>query len=113
MNTSPTPDPQAPQGVWFFPYREMRLADGSVLVKPLKPVLVMSARDTARFTKLSTKTLARLAESGIIRAEWPTPRMPRYFPGEVFEFLRETRENPDYWTPDRLRQYGMARRVKK
>lgn len=91
----------------------MQLVDGSTLIKPGKPVLMMGAREAAKYTRLSTKTLARLAESGFIRVALPTPRIPMYFPGEIMDFIQETIDNPDYWTDERRRQYGMARRVKK
>jgi hypothetical protein len=107
MNTLPKPPME---GTWIIPYDWMMLADGTFVLRPKKPVQVMNARETARFTGLSKKTLARLAESGFISVEWPTPRMPRYYPGEVLEFIRQTRENPNHWTPERLRQYGLGRR---
>lgn len=113
MKESTPPAPQAPKGIWFFPYREMQLADGGIYLKLLKPVLVMNARQTAEFTGLSTKTLARLAESGFIRVRFPTPRIPQYYPGEVMEFIARTEEDPDFWTEKRRRQYGLARRRKK
>lgn len=43
MKDDATPPPQAPKGVWFFPYKELQLAGGEILIKPLKPVLIMSA----------------------------------------------------------------------
>ena len=114
MKTTPTTTaPTPPEGSWYIPYRLMQLADGSTLVKPLKPVQIMSARETAKFLKLSTKTLARLAESGFIRVRLGSPRIPQYFPGEIIEFLDQTIENPDFWTPERRAQYGLARRKKK
>ena len=108
LSTTPTPG-----GSWYIPYRLMQLADGTLLVKPLKPVQVMSARETSKFLSISTKTLARLAESGFIRVRLASPRTPQYFPGEILEFLQETMDNPDYWTPARRAQYGLARRPKK
>lgn len=71
--TAPTPQ----QGSWYIPYRLMQLADGSTLVKPLKPVQVMSARETSKFLGISTKTLARLAESGFIPKTEIEPRISR------------------------------------
>lgn len=87
----------------------MTMPDGKFLVCPKKPVLVMSAKDTAHYTGLSTKSLKRLAKSGFIRCEWPTPHMARYYPGEIFEFIKQTRDDPDFWTPARLTEYGLAR----
>jgi hypothetical protein len=86
------------------------LADGSILLKPQKPELRATARQTAKQTHISQKTLARLAESGFIRCARVTPGLILYYPAEVEAFIKTVEENPDFWTPERRRQYGLARK---
>ncbi len=66
-------------GLWYFPPLVMQLADGSYLLKPGRPIQRATARETAKMTKLSPKTLARLAEAGFIRRAMPTPMLPMYY----------------------------------
>lgn len=108
-----TPLPGIPVGVWITRCQVFALADGSFLLKPKRPVLRAGAKDTSKLTGLSSKTLARLAEAGFIRCCWPTARMPMYYPAEVEAFIRETEKDPDYWTSERRRQYGLGRLRKK
>ena len=108
-----TPPKNTLQGAWTIPYTFMTLADGSYLIKPGKPILHASAKQTAKMTNLSPKTLARLAESGFIRVAFPTPRIPQYFPQEVMAFIQKTIDEPNYWTAARRAQYGLARLTKK
>ena len=100
-------------GLWYFPPLVMQLADGSYLLKPGRPIQRATARETAKMTKLSPKTLARLAEAGFIRRAMPTPRLPMYFPAEVIRFIRQTEKDPDFWTEERRKQFGLARLRKK
>lgn len=104
-----TPLPGIPVGTWITRCQVFALADGSYLLKPKKPVLRASARDTAKATGISAKTLARLAEAGFVRCCRPTERLPMYYPAEVEAFIRVTERDPDYWTPERRRQYGLGR----
>jgi hypothetical protein len=106
--TPPAP-PTRNETTWVFPALVLHLADGSALVKPQKPVQRACARVTAKITGISARTLERLAQSGFIRRAMPTERMALYYPGEVEAFLRATEADPAYWTPERRRQYGMAR----
>jgi hypothetical protein len=100
------------QCVWVIPPVTVQLAGGEFLIRSGKPIATAGARVTSKLTGLSPKTLARLAESGFIRVAFPTPGIAQYFPGEVLAFIAQTIENPDYWTPERRRQYGLARQKK-
>ena len=107
--TATPPPPGIPVGVWITRCQVFQLADGSYLLKPKKPIMRASAKETSRATGLSCKTLARLAEAGFIRCCKPTERLIMYYPAEVEAFIRETEKDPDYWTPERRRQYGLGR----
>lgn len=98
------------EGIWFVPTIEMRLPAGELLIKTLKPVLVASASQTAKWTGLSKKKLRNLAEAGFIREARPTPQTLLYYPGEVWDFIRQTEADPDFWNGDRLTIYLRARR---
>jgi hypothetical protein len=117
MSTPTTPPPEntpsAPDGCWIIPYLHLKLADGSILIKPQKPILRASAKVTAKLTHVSPRTLARLAESGFIRCCFSTPDLRLYYPAEVEAFLEKTTSDPDFWTPARRAQYGWAREKKK
>lgn len=107
--TAPAPDedPNAAQcpGHWYIPHVELRLADGTFLVKPQKPVRRATANQVSKWTGLSKKCLKNLAESGYITRSQPNPSTVFYYPGEVQAHIRRTEENPDFWTPERLREY--------
>ena len=96
-------------GVWVTRCQVLKLADGSFLLKPKKPVLRASAQETAKATGVSRKTLARLAEAGFIRCAKITDRLPMYYPAEVEAFIRSTEKDPDYWTLERKKQYELGR----
>lgn len=104
------PDKVSPQGTWVPRYLTLMLADGSILLKPQKPELRATARQTAKQTHISQKTLARLAESGFIRCARVTPGLILYYPAEVEQFIAKVEANPDFWTPSRRAQYGLARK---
>lgn len=107
-----TPANVSPQGTWVPRYLTLMLADGSILLKPQKPELRATARQTAKQTHISQKTLARLAESGFIRCARVTPGngLLLYYPAEVETFIKTVEEDPDFWTPARRSQYGLARK---
>ncbi len=107
-----TPEEPPHGGTWVPRYLSLLLADGSILLKPQKPVLRVSAKQAAKMTHTSVQTLARLADSGFIRCSRPTDKLRMYYPGEIEEFIRKTEEDPDFWTPERRRQYGLARKKK-
>jgi hypothetical protein len=106
------PETATPQGTWVPRYLMLQLADGSILMKPQKPELRSNAKQTSRMTGVSQKTLARLAESGFIRCASITPGsgLRLYYPGEVEAFIKKVEDDPDFWTPARRAQYGLARR---
>ena len=112
-SSSKQTDPGLPVGVWITRCQIFQLADGSYLLKPKRPKLRASARETAKATGVSCKTLARLAESGFIRCARITDRLPMYYPAEVEAFIRQTEQDPDYWTKDRKKQYGLGRERRK
>lgn len=111
MNTPPVPS-EPPSGSWIIPYAQIKLADGTIVLKPQKAQLRCSAKVTARLTHVREKTLERLAESGFISCVMATPDLRLYYPAEVETFLQKTIEDPDFWTPARRAQYGMARKKK-
>jgi hypothetical protein len=107
-----SPENIKPQGTWVPRYLTLMLADGSILMKPQKPELRSTAKQTAKMTGVSQKTLARLAESGFIRCAPVTPGsgLRLYYPAEVEAFIKTVEEDPDFWTPARCAQYGLARK---
>jgi hypothetical protein len=109
MNLPPPPT-ELPQGSWIISYLELKLADGTILLKPQKPIFRASSKVTAKLTHVSQRTLVRLAESGFISCLKSCPGTRLYHPAEVEAFLQRTIDEPDFWTPARRRQYGMARR---
>jgi hypothetical protein len=97
---------------WIIPALELKLADGSTLVKPLKAVRRGTASQVAKWTGMSTKTLGRLADAGLITRAKGTPVLHFYFPGEVEALIQATIDDPDWWTPERKRLYFEAREIR-
>jgi hypothetical protein len=83
---------------WFIPAKVIQLADGSTLVKPGKAIQRAKAAQVARMTGVHRKTLAALAECGLIRRCYPSPNCAHYYPAEVEEILRRTEADPAFWT---------------
>lgn len=98
---------------WYIPTTTVQFADGSTLVKPGKAIQRGTAKQVARAFGVSTRTLSRLAEAGIIRQARLSPQVTFYYPGEIQAFMDETEANPDHWNEKRLREYGLARAVKR
>ena len=108
--TNPSQNPS--ENGWYVPHLIVTLADGTFMLRPQKPVQQVVAMRAAKMFSISTRTLARLAESGHIRAAKISPQITLYFPAEIHAFILEMIENPDYWTAKRRREYGMARELK-
>ena len=96
---------EARGGVWHVPHVEVRLPDGSTLIRPQKAVLWMKIKDVSRLTGVEAKTLNRLADCGFIRRRRPSPNQSWFMPGEVFAFLARTEEDPDFWQKARRQAY--------
>lgn len=94
---------------WYIPTITLHLADGSTLIKPCKAIQRAQAKTTAKYFGISTRTLSLLAEAGEIRSSRVSPSLTFYYPGEIEDFIKKMEENPDYWTPQRRRQYGLVR----
>jgi len=100
----PTPPTVCP-GHWYLPHLELKLADGSILIKPLKPVRRGTSNQVSKWTGIPKKCLRRLAQSGFIREARPGINTLFYYPAEVEEFIRATEADTDFWTPQRRREY--------
>lgn len=98
---------------WFVPVTKVKLADGTYLLKTGKPFQRAQAGVCAKVFNISTKTLMLLGEAGHIRRARVSPMIFLYYPGEIEEFIRRMEEDPDYWTPQRRREYGLIRDGKK
>ena len=111
-----TPDPCIPpnskEGVWVIHTKVLHLADGSMLVKPLKPCLRASAKLTEKLTGVSLKKLRALAEAGFIRVARPTPGSTLYYPQEIEAFILRTEADPDFWNKPRQAAYLNCARLR-
>ena len=94
---------------WYVPQTTLHLADGSTLVKPGKAIQRGQAKAVAKAFQISLRTLSLLAEAGHIRAARVGPQLTYYYPGEIEEFFQKMEREPDYWTPQRRREYGIIR----
>ena len=109
---TPAHDTPEHSATWFIPVLRLQLADGSTLIKPCKAVARGTAEQVSRWTGISTKTLARLAESGFIRCSKPRPRVLFYYPGEIEEFIAKPEVDPDYWCKVKRDAYITSRRLR-
>jgi len=89
----------------YFPALVMKLADGSYIVRPGKPVTRASATKTSKWCGISTANLRRLADAGYIRRGWSGPGVSYYYPAEVESFLLKTEAEADFWTEVRRNVY--------
>ena len=112
MQIAPTPPLPEPEIPWIIPALRLHLADGSTLVRPCKAVQRGTAVQVAKWTGVSTKTLARLAEAGFIRASKPTPWLLLYYPGEIEEFIVKTEADPDFWSKVKRAAYITSRKLR-
>lgn len=94
---------------WHIPVLTLHLADGSSLMKPQKAIQRGQAKQVAKAFGISLRTLSLLAEAGHIRAARVGPQLTFYYPGEIDEFFAKMEREPDYWTPQRRREYGLIR----
>jgi hypothetical protein len=110
------PDPSIPPGckesVWVIHAKVLHLADGSFLIKPLKPVLRATAKRTAELTGVSLKKLRVLAEAGFIRVARPTLGSTFYYPQEIEAFILQTEADPDFWNKVRTATYLKCARLR-
>lgn len=93
------------QGTWIIPAKVTHLPDGSTLLKPCPAILRSTASQTTVLTGVHRKTLAALADCGLIRRERPSPNQSFYYPADVEALLRQTREDPDFWNEVRTKAY--------
>ena len=111
-NREPSKALPAPEIPWLIPTLKIHLADGSTLVKACKAVQRGTAVQVSKWTGISTKTLARLADAGFIRASKPTPWLVLYYPGEIEEFIRKTEADPDFWIKVKRDAYITSRKLR-
>ncbi|MEO5915590.1 MAG: hypothetical protein ABIS50_15255 [Luteolibacter sp.] len=97
---------------WYTPTIVLRLAGNETLLKPGKPVQRGTAAQVSKWTGISTKTLRRMAEAGIIRESKPTPWLIFYYPGEVEELIAKTEADPAFWNEVRRAAYIEGRRLR-
>lgn len=90
---------------WYTPTIVMRLADGSTLLKPGRPIQRATGDQVAKWTGVSLKTLRNLAETGFIRRAQITRVKHLYYPGEVEDFIAATEADPDFWDDVRKKAY--------
>ncbi len=76
-----------------------------MLLKPQKPVRRGTAKQVSKWTGIPKKCLRRLAQSGFIRESRPTINTIFYYPAEIEDFIQQTEQDPDFWTPQRRREY--------
>lgn len=107
-----TPSPTTSEAAWYTPTLVMRLADGSTMLKPGKPVQRATSSQVAKWTGISKKNLRQLAEIGLIREARPTPWSLHYYPAEVEEFIAKTEADPDFWNKVRKDAYIQSRRLR-
>lgn len=105
-----TPDDKT--AVWLIHAKKLHLADGSFLIKPIRPVLRATAKHTAELTGVSLKKLRVLAEAGFIRVARPTPGSTFYYPQEIEDFIAKTEDDPAFWTTVRTATYLRCARLK-
>lgn len=105
----PNPIKDAP---WFIPTKTIHLPDGSTLIKPGKAIQRAKAADCARMTGVQRKSLASLAECGLIRSFRPTPKGTCYYPGEIMELINRTESDPDFWDRVRTAAYLTGTRLR-
>jgi hypothetical protein len=91
--------------IWIIPRQALLLADGSTLVKPGKAVQRATVAQTVKITGVSRKTLAALADCGLIRRQRPSPNQSFYFPAEVEELLARTETEPGFWDSVKTRAF--------
>lgn len=95
----------APKSIWIIPAAAVQLPDGSTLIKPGKAVQRATVSRTVKLTGVQSRTLAALADCGLIRRERPSPRQAFYYPAEVEDLLRRTSEDPDFWNQVRTKAF--------
>lgn len=93
------------QITWIIPAITVQLPDGSTLVKPGKAIQRANSSRTSAITGVHRKTLTALADCGLIRRERPSPGQVFYYPADVEALLRQTSEDPDFWTTVRTRAF--------
>lgn len=97
---------------WIIPAIVAQLPDGSTLVKPGRAQRRGTAAQVEAWTGVNRKTLARLAEIGVIRRAQPSRGLYWYFPAEVEALIAATIENPDYWETIRHRAHLPGRSLR-
>lgn len=92
---------------WIIPAITVQLPDGSTLIKPGKAVQRAPVARAAKLTGVHPKTLAALADCGLLRRDRPSPRQSFYYPCEIEALLLRTSTDPDFW--DRVRTRAFLR----
>lgn len=98
--------------MWFTPTYELKLPTGETLLKPGRPVMRAPLRKVAKWFGVSTKTLTRLAECGLLRCARPTPRLMQFYPAEVAAFIQRTEDDPEFWTRARKMAFLSCRSMR-
>jgi hypothetical protein len=100
------------ESAWYIPTTTVRLADGSTLIRPGKAVKRARGSLVTKWTGVPRKTLAALAECGLIRRANPSPGAAYYYPAEVEALVARTESDPDFWNEVRTRAYLTGERLR-
>ncbi|MEO5715042.1 MAG: hypothetical protein ABIT37_16305 [Luteolibacter sp.] len=98
---------------WIIPPITVLLPDGSTLVKPGKAIQRATGSRTSKLTGVHRQTLTALADCGLITRERPSPGQVFYYPGEVEDLLKKTRDDPSFWNEVRTKAFLNGTDLKK
>jgi hypothetical protein len=107
------PPPENPCSTWVVPTTALKLPDGTILLKPGKPVRRVTAKAAAKITGVPKKILRNLAEAGFIREARVTPWVFYYDVVEIEAFIARTAEDPAFWSDVRRKAYLNISRLRK
>lgn len=97
---------------WYIPAIVAQLPDGSTLVKPGRAVRRGTAAQVAHWTGVGRKTLAKLAEAGLISRAQPSRGIYWYFPAEVEALIQSTIADPAWWETVRTKAHLKGRNLR-
>lgn len=109
---TPPPAPTLADAPWYTPTLVLRLADGSTMLKPGKPVQRGTSNQVSKWTGISKKNLRLLADIGLIREARPTPWTLFYYPAEVEDLISKTEADPNFWDKVKRDAYIQVRRLR-
>jgi hypothetical protein len=102
-NPNPAQEKDGDRQYWLTFFTSIPQGDGSVVLRPQKPVPRVTILQAAKVLGISDDGVRRLIQKGILQIERPTPHKTYVLTESLDTHLRHNARDPEFWEDRRGR----------